>query len=123
MEKLVVDLSEASLSRYTANAPNKKGANSAVSEQREIISVLIGKPFRQVCGLTRGMSAGQLVRLMALVDETMNDLAKRGIKGNKAAIWWNTYKRKYGNKSANERVGSKRRSQDKGETDTRPRLL
>src|SRR5574343_760148 len=109
MEKLVVDLS-----RYTANAPNKTGANSAVSEQREIVAKLIGKPFRQVCGLTRGMTAGQLVRLMALVDETMSDLAKRGIKGNKPAIWWNTFKRKYGNKQTNVRVGAKGRPQDKG---------
>lgn len=119
MEKLVVDLS-----RYTANAPNKKqGPNSAISEQREIIATLIGKPFRQVCGLTRGMSAGQLVRLMALVDETMADLAKRGIKGNKPAIWWNQFKKKYGNKQTNVRVGSQGRSQDKGTTEARPRLF
>jgi len=119
MQKLVVDLS-----RYTANAPNHEvRANSAISEQREIIAKLINKPFRQVCGLTRGMTAGQLVRLMALVDETMGALLAKGIKGNKAAIWWNTFKRKYGNQSANVRVGKERGSKDKGTVEERPRLF
>lgn len=73
--------------RYMVKSPTRAnfGPNSPITEVRQDTAKLIGKPFEQVCGLTRGWSKDQV---FGLYREVMAD------GKNPAALWWVLWKEK-----------------------------
>lgn len=74
--------------------PKKKGPNSPESEQRELITKLINKPFNVVSGLTRHLSVQQMFMLY------------KESKGS-PALWWTNYRNRYMQNNMFEEVKEK----------------